>query len=102
VLGLAGLPPQPGPLEEAARHVTAPVLFVFQWDDELVPREAGLRLFDALGSADKAMHIHPGGHLGIPLHERLDYVAFFKRHLDGEDAGRQGSRAAAANAPIDA
>jgi hypothetical protein len=27
------------------------------------------------------MHVHPGGHLGIPLHERLDYVAFFKRHL---------------------
>lgn len=81
VLGLAGLPVEPGPLEAAARDVTAPVLFVFQWDDELVARDAGLRLFDALGSADKTMHVHPGGHLGIPLHERLDYVAFFKRHL---------------------
>lgn len=82
VLGLAGLPPGPGPLEEAARRVTAPVLFVFQWNDELVSRDAGLRLFDALGSADKAMHVHAGGHLGIPLHERLNYIAFFKRHLD--------------------
>ena len=82
VLGLAGLPPEPGPLEEAARRATAPVLFVFQWNDELVTREAGLRLFDALGSADKAMHIHPGGHLGIPMYERLNYVAFFRRHLD--------------------
>jgi dienelactone hydrolase len=81
VLGLAGLPPGSGPLEQAARSTTAPVLFVFQWDDELVSRDAGLRLFDALGSTDKAMHIHPGGHLGIPLYERLDYVAFFKRHL---------------------
>jgi dienelactone hydrolase len=81
VFGLAGLPPGAGPLEEAARHTTAPVLFVFQWDDELVSRDAGLRLFDALGSTDKAMHIHPGGHLGIPLAERSDYVAFFRRHL---------------------
>jgi dienelactone hydrolase len=81
VLGLAGLPPVPGPLELAARNTTAPVLFVFQWDDELVSRDAGLRLFDALGSTDKAMHIHPGGHLGIPIYERLNYVTFFKRHL---------------------
>jgi dienelactone hydrolase len=81
VLGLAGLPPVSGPLEAAARRTTAPVLFVFQWDDELVSRDAGLRLFDALGSADKAMHVHPGGHLGIPLYERFNYVAFFKRHL---------------------
>ncbi len=82
VLGLAGLPPEPGPLEAAARRTTAPVLFVFQWNDELVTREAGLRLFDALGSTDKAMHINPGGHLGTPLYERLNYVAFFRRHLD--------------------
>lgn len=81
VLGLAGLSAEPGPLEEAARRTTAPVLFVFQWNDELVTREAGLRLFDALGSVDKAMHIHPGGHLRTPLYERLNYVAFFRRHL---------------------
>ena len=81
VLGLAGLPPGPGPLEDAARNTTAPVLFVFQWDDELVSRDAGLRLFDALGSTDKSMHVHPGGHLGIPMYERLNYEAFFKRHL---------------------
>jgi dienelactone hydrolase len=81
VLGLAGLPPEPGQLGDAARRVSTPVLFVFQWDDELVPRDAGIRLFDALGSRDKAMHVHPGGHLGIPLYERLNYVAFFKRHL---------------------
>jgi dienelactone hydrolase len=81
VLGLAGIPPGESPLERAARDVTASVLFVFQWDDELIPRDAGLRLFDALGCSDKAMHIHPGGHLGIPLYERRAYVGFFQRLL---------------------
>jgi dienelactone hydrolase len=83
VLGLAGLggPMSGSRFEEAARSLTIPVLFVFQWDDELMSRESGLALFDAIGSKDKAMHIHPGGHVATPLHERDAYNAFFQRHL---------------------
>jgi pimeloyl-ACP methyl ester carboxylesterase len=83
VLGLAGLSNRPGAaaFEEAARSLRIPVLFVFQWDDELMTRESGLDLFDAIGSAEKTMHINPGGHVQIPLFERDDYEAFFLRHL---------------------
>ncbi|MGO9198406.1 MAG: alpha/beta hydrolase [Acidimicrobiales bacterium] len=84
VLGLAGLSSRPGAaaFEQAARRLTVPVLFVFQWDDELMSRQSGLDLFDAIGSTDKVMHIHPGGHIETPLYERDAYEAFFKRHLD--------------------
>src|SRR5205807_6452075 len=52
VLGLAGLNNRPGAaaFEQAARNLRIPVLFVFQWDDELMNRESGLQLFDAIGS----------------------------------------------------
>jgi hypothetical protein len=46
-------------------------------------RQSGLDLFEAIGSSDKAMHIHPGGHVQTPLYERDAYEAFFKRHLGG-------------------
>jgi dienelactone hydrolase len=83
VLGLAGMGNRPGAgaFEQAARSLEIPILFVFQWDDELMTRESGLALFDAIGSADKTMHINPGGHVGIPMHERDAYEAFYRRHL---------------------
>jgi pimeloyl-ACP methyl ester carboxylesterase len=83
VLGLAGLGGRPGAadFERAARALRVPVLFAFQWDDELMSRASGLALFDAVGSAEKTMHINPGGHLHIPLFEREAYEAFFLRHL---------------------
>jgi len=81
VLGLSGVPPGASALEAAARRLTIPVLFVMQWDDELISRDDGLRLFDAIGSRDKAMHVHPGGHRNTPLYERRTHIAFFERHL---------------------
>jgi dienelactone hydrolase len=83
VLGLAGISGMPGAEEReaAARRCTVPVLFVFQWDDQLMTRESGLALFDAIGSADKAMHVFPGGHVDTPLYERDAYDAFFARNL---------------------
>lgn len=83
VLGLAGLGGRPGAedFERAARDLRVPVLFVFQWDDELMSRESGLTLFDAIGSEEKTMHINPGGHVEIPLFERDAYEEFFARHL---------------------
>lgn len=83
VLGLAGLGNRPGAgdFDAAARRLSTPVLFVYQWDDELVRREDGMALFDAIGSAEKTMHVNPGGHVEIPLFERDAYDAFFLRHL---------------------
>jgi fermentation-respiration switch protein FrsA (DUF1100 family) len=85
VLGLAGMRDLPGRQDfDAAAHVlTIPVLFLFQWDDELMTRESGLALFDAFGSREKSMHINPGGHVEIPLFERDAAEQFFVRHLGG-------------------
>ena len=83
VLGLAGLGGRPGMegLEAAARSLTIPVLFLFQWDDELMTRESGLALFNAIGSEQKTMHINPGGHVAMPLFERDAAEEHFRRHL---------------------
>ena len=88
VLGLAGLSNRPGAdhFESAARSLTIPIMFVFQWDDELMTRESGIGLFDAIGSAEKTMHVNPGGHVATPLFERDAYDAFFRRHLAEETA----------------
>jgi hypothetical protein len=29
------------------------------------------------------MHVNPGGHLGIPMFERVGWERFFARHLTG-------------------
>lgn len=83
VLGLSGLGGRPGAEEfgQLARNLRVPVLLVEQWDDELVARDAALALFDAIGSQDKALHVHPGGHLETPSYELDAYDAFFARHL---------------------
>jgi len=83
VLGLAGLNNRPGAeaFERAARSLTQPVLFLFQWDDELMTRESGIALFDALAAKEKTLHVNPGGHVQMPLHEREAVEAFFRRHL---------------------
>ena len=78
VFGLAG---RTG-LTEAAAQITIPVEFLLQWDDELVPREDGLALFDALASARKTLHANPGRHGEIPAFELDSSERFFARHLD--------------------
>lgn len=80
VLGLAGLREGTGQAELAGR-VKIPILFLFQWHDELMRRESGVALWQALGSEEKTMHINPGPHVGIPLFERDAAVTFFRRHL---------------------
>jgi dienelactone hydrolase len=81
VLGLGGLGPGREGLRAQAGGITIPLLFLFQWDDELMTRESGLALWDAFGSAEKTMHINPGPHVGIPLFEREAALAFYRRHL---------------------
>jgi pimeloyl-ACP methyl ester carboxylesterase len=83
VLGLAGSGNRPGNdgFESAARSLTVPILFLFQNEDELMSRESGLALFDAIGSKEKTMHLNPGGHVGMPRFERQAAEDFFRRHL---------------------
>ncbi|HSR22838.1 MAG TPA: alpha/beta hydrolase [Candidatus Eisenbacteria bacterium] len=94
VLGLAGLPPEPedAAFRVAAGSITIPLLFVLQWDDELVDRERGIALYTAFGSAEKTMHVNPGPHVGVPRHEGEEFERFFLRHL-----GRTPAAAASAS-----
>jgi dienelactone hydrolase len=49
-----------------AAKIACPVLFMVQWDDEIFARDGALEMFDAIGSADKRMHVHPGRHSDFP------------------------------------
>ena len=80
VFGLFGLLPDPA-FRAAVEAVTVPLLFLFQFNDELMTPESGLKLWDAFGSSEKTMHINPGPHVGIPTFERDSSAAFFARHL---------------------
>lgn len=68
---------------EDARHVSCPVLFLVQWDDELMRRDDVLALFDEIGSADKTLHAHPGGHVDVPVEEMDASERFLVTHLRG-------------------
>jgi dienelactone hydrolase len=81
VLGLAGRE-----LAEAAARISIPVEFVLKWDDELVPRESALALFDAFTSEDKTLHAYPGPHNGQLPAELETSARFFTRHLGREPA----------------
>jgi dienelactone hydrolase len=77
VFGLAG----GEALAEAAARVTVPVEFLLQWDDEVVPRDWGLALFDAFPSREKTLHANPGLHMGVPAFEMESSERFLARHL---------------------
>jgi pimeloyl-ACP methyl ester carboxylesterase len=86
VLGLAGLRPGATDFEKAARSITIPLIFSFQWDDEVASRDTGIALYDAFGSNEKSMHVNPGPHMGIPPWEREHWEMFFVRHLGSATA----------------
>jgi pimeloyl-ACP methyl ester carboxylesterase len=71
----------PESLAETARRITIPVEFVLQWDDEHIPRQAGLALFDAFASTEKTLHANAGTHKEVPRFEVDSAVRFFDRHL---------------------
>jgi pimeloyl-ACP methyl ester carboxylesterase len=81
VLGLFGLRFDDSVLEQAARRIAVPLLFLFQANDELVPLKLGLALFAAFGSQIKTLHLNPGGHVAVPAFEREYYETFFARYL---------------------
>jgi cephalosporin-C deacetylase-like acetyl esterase len=84
VLGLMGHET----LADAAAKITVPVEFMLQWHDEMVPRESGLALFDAIGSAEKTLHANPGRHTDVPRFEVDSSQRFFARHLTSPAEGR--------------
>ncbi|GAA4627540.1 hypothetical protein GCM10023196_040150 [Actinoallomurus vinaceus] len=77
VFGLAGH----NGLAEAAARITVPVEFLMQWDDEMVPRDSALALFDALAFQEKTLHANPGRHAEVPAFELESSLRFFARHL---------------------
>jgi hypothetical protein len=68
-------------LTDTAARITVPVEYLLQWDDEGNPRDSVMKLFDALGSAEKTLHANPGGHFQIPPFEIDSSLRFFARHL---------------------
>ena len=90
VLGLMGTQLLTGErLRRDAPEVRCPVLFLLQWDDELIARDASLALFDGIGSVDKRLHAHPGAHAAVPREEFLLTQAFLAERLQ---APRSGAR----------
>ncbi|MGW2491913.1 alpha/beta hydrolase [Streptomyces sp. NPDC001606] len=71
----------PDALAEQARRITVPVEFDMQWDDEHIPREAGLALFDAFASPVKSLHVNTGRHKELPRFESDSAARFLARHL---------------------
>jgi pimeloyl-ACP methyl ester carboxylesterase len=71
----------PDVLAEQARQITIPIEFDMQWDDEHIPREAGLALFDAFASREKTLHANAGRHHELPRFEADSAVRFFARHF---------------------
>ncbi len=73
----------PDALAETAKQITIPIEFTLQWDDEHIPRESGLALFDAFASKEKTLHANAGRHKELPRFEADSAVRFFARHLGG-------------------
>jgi dienelactone hydrolase len=68
-------------LAEHARRIKVPVEFALQWDDQHIPRESSLALFDAFASTEKSLHANAGAHKEVPRFEVESMVRFFIRHL---------------------
>jgi len=82
LLGLMGnWGPNKEDLVRLAPEVTCPVRFLVQWDDEIVPRDACLELYDALGTTKKTLHANPGKHSAVPRFEVQGSVDYLDRYL---------------------
>ncbi len=100
LMGIDGLTGFTGPPElraqvtDAATGITCPVLFIQQLDDELVPRDSALALFDTLASEDKRLHANAGGHIDVPAEEIEAGLAFLAQYLGGSTLPRHAAFAA--------
>jgi dienelactone hydrolase len=79
VLGLMGIAVDSQ--SRSASSIEIPILFLVQWDDELVSRDQAFALFGAIASMDKAMHVNPGLHSAVPGAEIQASEDFFAKHL---------------------
>jgi len=73
-------------LGQAAERLRCPVLFLVQWDDELIARDSALALFDRLGSPDKTLHASPGKHVAVPQAEVAATESFLAMRLVAAEA----------------
>jgi dienelactone hydrolase len=64
-----------------ARQIEATTLFHVQWDDELIPREGQLALFDSLGTRNKELIAFPGTHGETSSRSPAMWCDFVLRHL---------------------
>ena len=66
-----------------AGHITCPLLFLMQLEDELFDREGYLKVFDNFPSKNKRLHANPGLHPEIPAEEIGFAFDFLCSHIDG-------------------
>lgn len=84
VLGLMGIwGANAKRLQQDAPKVNIPIRFLIQWDDEIVPRDTTLNLFDLIGSSEKTLHGNPGPHQAVPPTEMRTMTEFLATHLTG-------------------
>jgi dienelactone hydrolase len=66
---------------DARRIKDIPVMFLVQWDDELIPRAEAIDLFDRIATKDKRMSAHPGRHVEIPIDVMHTTTSFLASRL---------------------
>jgi len=82
LLGLMGTQgPNAKDLIANAPKLSCPVRFLVQWDDEIVPRDTALSLFDLLGSTSKTLIANPGRHQDVPTPDFEGSVDYLDRYL---------------------
>jgi dienelactone hydrolase len=69
-----------------ARKVRCPVLFQRKADDERFTPAGQQELFDAIGSSDKQLRVHPGKHVNPAGRQLEEGLAFLVRHLERQPA----------------
>ena len=79
-LGLMGTG-ENGRLATSARNMTCPTMFFVQRDDQLIPREGALRLFDYINSDYKLLRACPGDHSETPADEFTAGIDFLAQQL---------------------
>lgn len=82
VLGLMGnWGPNADDLMKYARSIRCNLRFIVQWDDQKVPRNDSLELFDALATSHKSLHANPGEHSAVPTFEVVGSIEYMARML---------------------
>ncbi|HUR77551.1 MAG TPA: hypothetical protein VMZ22_06375 [Acidimicrobiales bacterium] len=81
VLGLMGIGGGGRTYADKAATITIPLQFLVQWQDELMPPDRGVALYEAFGSEEKMLIGNQGAHAAVPPHVFEVNDAFYQRHL---------------------